>query len=238
MYAQFRTQYPTAGLTAELIQSQDSQFIVRAIVSVGETILATGFSAAPSIEQAEDQARARALLVLGIGLPAYNSSMHVVDSPSQELPPSPQAQLNPARQPALDQSDSRWDGALNWDGTPDEDYDFLPPDNPHLEEESLSPPKANGAGRAPVRAKVAAPRSARAGATQKSPLPEQSPIDLSDIIAQTDIELKRLGWTHVQGRQFLETTYCKRSRQQLTDDELIAFLHYLKSQSGEQDPPF
>jgi hypothetical protein len=237
MYAQFRTQYPTAGLTAELIQSQDSQFIVRALVTVGETILATGFSAAPSIEQAEDQARARALLVLGIGLPAYSSSVHLVDSPAQELPPPPQAQLNPARQPTLEHSNPDWDDALNWEGVP-EDYSFLPPDDPHREEESLSPPKTNGTGRAPVRAKVAVPRSTRAGSTPKSPPPEQTPIDLSDIIAQTDIELKRLGWTHVQGRQFLEATYQKRSRQQLTDDELITFLHYLKSQSSEQDPPF
>ena len=53
-------------------------------------------------------------------------------------------------------------------------------------------------------------------------------IDLSDVIAQTDVELTRLGWTSMQGREYLEKTYGKRSRQQLTDDELMSFLLYLE----------
>ena len=57
------------------------------------------------------------------------------------------------------------------------------------------------------------------------------PIDLSDIIAQTDVELQRLGWGVNQGREFLEKTYGKRSRHDLTDEELLEFLLYLESQS-------
>lgn len=56
------------------------------------------------------------------------------------------------------------------------------------------------------------------------------PVDLSDVIAQTDVELRRLGWTSVQGREYLEKTYGKRSRTQLTDDELMSFLLYLEDQ--------
>jgi hypothetical protein len=56
------------------------------------------------------------------------------------------------------------------------------------------------------------------------------PIDLSDIIAQTDVELQRLGWDVNQGREFLEKTYGKRSRHDLTDEELLEFLLYLESQ--------
>ena len=63
-----------------------------------------------------------------------------------------------------------------------------------------------------------------------SPHIPQSPVDLSDIIAQTDVELRRLGWTSTQGREYLEQTYGKRSRQQLSDEELLAFLLYLESQ--------
>jgi hypothetical protein len=55
-------------------------------------------------------------------------------------------------------------------------------------------------------------------------------IDNSDVIAQTDVELRRLGWGRDQGRKHLEQTYGKRSRQQLTDTELLDFLHYLESQ--------
>jgi hypothetical protein len=57
------------------------------------------------------------------------------------------------------------------------------------------------------------------------------PIDLSDIIAQTDVELQRLRWDVHQGREFLEKTYGKRSRHDLTDEELLEFLLYLESQS-------
>mgnify|MGYP006275503579 FL=1 len=59
---------------------------------------------------------------------------------------------------------------------------------------------------------------------------ESEPIDLSDIIAQTDVELQRLGWDVHQGREFLEKTYSKRSRHDLTDEELLEFLLHLESQ--------
>jgi hypothetical protein len=57
-----------------------------------------------------------------------------------------------------------------------------------------------------------------------------NPVDLSDVIAQTDVELTRLGWTSAQGREYLEKAYGKRSRQQLTDDELMSFLLHLEEQ--------
>jgi hypothetical protein len=66
--------------------------------------------------------------------------------------------------------------------------------------------------------------------------PMAAPIDLSEVIAQTDVELKRLGWTHVQGRRYLEKTYSKRSRQHLTDAELIEFLDYLTAQPANSKP--
>ncbi len=38
------------------------------------------------------------------------------------------------------------------------------------------------------------------------------------------------GWTSEQGREYLERTYGKRSRHQLTDEELMSFLLYLEDQ--------
>lgn len=55
-----------------------------------------------------------------------------------------------------------------------------------------------------------------------------APINLSDVIAQTDIELRRLGWTVETGREYLEQTYNKRSRHELSEEELIQFLCYLE----------
>lgn len=65
---------------------------------------------------------------------------------------------------------------------------------------------------------------------ETKPVPEVTEIDFAEIIAKTTIEMKRLGWTNEQGRDFLLQTYGKRSRQVLSDEELINFLHYLESQ--------
>ncbi|MEN9221166.1 MAG: hypothetical protein Q6M04_01875 [Thermostichus sp. BF3_bins_97] len=54
--------------------------------------------------------------------------------------------------------------------------------------------------------------------------------DLSDIIAQTDVELQRIGWSAKEGREFLENRFQKKSRHQLSDAELREFLRYLKQQ--------
>ncbi len=55
-------------------------------------------------------------------------------------------------------------------------------------------------------------------------------IDFADFIARSDAELKRLKWTTEQGRNYLATTFGKRSRQILSDDESFQFLAYLESQ--------
>lgn len=62
------------------------------------------------------------------------------------------------------------------------------------------------------------------------------PVDLSDAIARTSIELKRLNWSNQQGREYLKKQYGKRSRQELTDEEMLEFLHYLESQPTSVEP--
>ncbi|MGB3637625.1 MAG: hypothetical protein WBA39_08620 [Rivularia sp. (in: cyanobacteria)] len=67
------------------------------------------------------------------------------------------------------------------------------------------------------------------------------PIDLSDIIAKTDVEMERLSWTPQQGREYLINTYGKRGRTLLTEDELLDFLQHLESiptqiELSEPDP--
>ena len=61
------------------------------------------------------------------------------------------------------------------------------------------------------------------------------PIDLSDVIAKTDVEMERLGWTPQQGREYLIQTYSKRGRTLLTEEELLDFLKYLESLPTETD---
>ncbi|MEH2203328.1 MAG: hypothetical protein V7K53_04480 [Nostoc sp.] len=51
----------------------------------------------------------------------------------------------------------------------------------------------------------------------------------SDLIAQTDKEIERIGWDIDQGRKYLQQSFNKISRQQLSLEELTQFLNYLKS---------
>jgi hypothetical protein len=64
---------------------------------------------------------------------------------------------------------------------------------------------------------------------------ENEPIDFSDFIAKTNIEMKRIGWTKEQGKEYLLQTYGKRSRQLLTDGELAEFLARLENLPANSD---
>ncbi|MDX2244604.1 MAG: hypothetical protein NW224_28350 [Leptolyngbyaceae cyanobacterium bins.302] len=83
------------------------------------------------------------------------------------------------------------------------------------------------------------PKKVAAKATEiapSEPLPEppsepieQEPDDLSSLIALTDIEMDRIGWTKQEGREYLKRTYKKSTRQRLDVDELMDFLNYLRA---------
>lgn len=64
--------------------------------------------------------------------------------------------------------------------------------------------------------------------------PPAAIADVDDFIrlnAETQRHLKRLGWDGDRQRQHLQQTYGRTSRQQLRDEELLDFLHYLKAQA-------
>ena len=61
-------------------------------------------------------------------------------------------------------------------------------------------------------------------------------LDLSDAIAQIGMEIDRIGWTKKQGSAYLQQTYGKRTRAELTETELFGFLNYLKSMPAKLQP--
>lgn len=73
--------------------------------------------------------------------------------------------------------------------------------------------------------------------TEQAYVPEEPPMpeppteefDFNQIRHKIDLEMKRLSWTKEQGRDYLLSTYGKRSRLHLTDDELLEFWHYLET---------
>jgi hypothetical protein len=254
MYAQFRSQYPMGSLISELLNIHEGKYIVKAIIQVGGSTLATGLSAAPSIEQAEDQARARALVVLGIDGRPYATQAQIVNAEPEIAPVRSRARLSgptteflplgeaPFGQPQAavdwsiaDQAAHSFQGSeqqqqLSWLERDQEDGSESPRRSgrsllgPEMQPFPASAPAQSSFGA------VAQDRRPMTGKGQERASVLATPVDLSDIIAHTDIELKRLGWTSAQGRRYLEQTYGKRSRQHLSDAELMEFLDYLKTQ--------
>jgi hypothetical protein len=275
LIVQLRSRYPTSSLISELLTVHEGNYVVRALVQLGGTTLASGMSAAADIEAAEDRAKARALEALGIipsptalldsplpvtasklqpGSPDLTASMvrlsrvgvdAIASSPSGAIAPSaPSASLStttafPSSAAIGLEPDADFSTEFNIDNTEfylsNPDGDEFSSDDPlsdsEAQEESLQTSRS---------APLPSPKSSRPkknGKASTEPKPVESftpsleePLDNSDVIAQTDVELRRLGWGRDQGRKHLEQTYGKRSRQQLTDEELLDFLHYLESQ--------
>ncbi len=210
LFAQFRHQYADGSLTTELLTTHVEQYLVKATVTIGEKVVVTALAADTNLAVADDQAKARALAMFGFVQETVqdtkNTPPAVVptpSSPTQHTPASISAtpQAPPLDHPEPEIADSEDIGRPIDSITPDE---------------------------APAPAEV--PASDLAAAAIEN-FDDSNPVDLSDIIAQTDVEMTRLGWSSVQGRSYLEKTFNKRSRQQLTDEELLTFLLYLESQA-------
>ncbi|MCC5628679.1 hypothetical protein LC613_11450 [Nostoc sphaeroides CHAB 2801] len=288
MLAQFQSLYPQGSLISELVQIFQGKYIVRASVQIEGVTRATGMAAAETVEAAEDQARTRALIVLGI----TNAPQQSVAFSSNPIPP---AQLNPSlnTKGGLDESaayssakdedfvGSQWpmvsdkeisippskvrnikpevvtnineqygynsgaplpsdsysqDFGQNFPATGNKELEFDPPvenleitfDN-QVENQTFPPISANNV--TPFTPRSYSPQEdvATPSVTGKRKK-KAEPVDLSDVIAKTDVELQRLGWTPEQGREYLIETYGKRGRTLLSEEQLHGFLKYLQSQ--------
>ncbi len=245
LLTQFRQRYPLGTLASDLLTIHDGQYVVRVCVGAEGVTLSCGLGANPSLEVAEDLATTRALERLGQGTMttgASGTSTPVADVPvplAMAVPPNRRF-ARPEPEPIVEQS-------------PLAPSQISP--NPSLAPvrlESGAPEEANTPAPEPKSIALAISpetRSVAARSESQSLFPADltddamelghepgAAIDLSDIIAQTDVELQRLGWAVNQGREFLEQTYGKRSRHDLTDDELLEFLLYLETQSPSQPP--
>lgn len=229
LLARFRASYPTGSLISEFLIVHDGNYAIRALVQVGGTILASGMAAHPNLEIAEDQAKARALEALGLTSSSSDSPPYPLppwDGYSTPVDPAPVA---PPKRPSLDQPTLP---------TIDPVQPINPPSNlPIAPTIAIEPPPAKILELVPQRLdgqgldshdkeQVTQPKKDRA---EEQRLVEETQ-DRSDEIARIGVEMKRLGWTTIQGREYLKQRYGKRSRQELNDSELLDFLDYLESQ--------
>lgn len=290
MLAQFQSLYPKGSLISELVQIFQGKYIVRASVQIEGVTRATGMAAAETVEAAEDQARTRALIVLGItnaspesvaftsnpispaqlnpslntksGLneSAYfpakdedfvSSQWSVVSDKEISMPPSRVRNIKPevvtssneqysySNAAPLSSDTSSQDLDQNFPVTANRDLEFDPPvenleisfDN-QVENQTFPAISVNNV--TPFTSRSYSPQEdvATPSGTGKRKK-KAEPVDLSDVIAKTDVELQRLSWTPEQGREHLIKTYGKRGRTLLTEEELHGFLKYLQS---EPDP--
>lgn len=233
MFSQFQARYPMGSLVSELLQIHDGNYVVRAVVQVGSVTIATGMAAATEIDQAEDQARLRALSVLGIHPPAHETQAHLLVNEAEEPTPaiSPGWDIPSHAEATLTSQTPLNHRSADWS------TDITQPPSLSSMAQSPDPPADNLPETPKYRSqngKVVSQSSRAIPQNGVSP----RPIDLSDVIAQTSVELKRLDWSDIQGRSHLQRTYGKRSRQQLTDEELLEFLYYLQSQPSTNEPSF
>lgn len=216
LFTQFRHQYATGSLTTELLTTHADQYLVKATVTIGDQVLTTALAAATDLVTADDQAKIRVLALLGFG--------------QGTEPPADITQPIPIKSPAIETASAEASSVL--DDLPQPDQQTVASNNGAagaIDDDDMGRPLESFAPEeAPAPAEV--PASSLAAAAIEN-FDDTNPVDLSDIIAQTDVEMTRLGWSNVQGRQYLEKTFKKRSRQQLTDEELLTFLLYLESQT-------
>ncbi|HYW20706.1 MAG TPA: hypothetical protein VE956_15665 [Nodularia sp. (in: cyanobacteria)] len=284
MLAQFQSLYPQGSIITELVQIFQGKYIVRCSLQIENVTRATGMAGAETVEVAEDKARTRALMVLGIS----NSPEASVEVAPQATSPvqlntalnTPKVELNephPASYSLVMDEDS---GSSQWSAPNDREISLPPMSEQNLKTESITiDTKSSENGdtytqdfhqNVPVTQKrhleFDPPIENRETVPDNQPEPQtfsgnfasnvtpftprsysspdnanhqiglgkknkrSEPVDLSDVIAKTDVELQRLGWTPEQGREHLIKTYGKRGRTLLTEEELHSFLLHLESQ--------
>ncbi len=309
----FRVSYPQGSLISDLLAIDHGQYIVRVSVEIDGVTRSTGLAAAQTVELAEDQARQRAITVLGVdresvtdsetspphshaqtpvaaepefssspqsspnSVPAFAakrlaSTPEVKDTPSPSPletqptsaqptsppepteplpetvePPSPtEKKPTPTSEPTVTFPETvEPPSPTEKKPTPTSEPTVTFPETveslsitedvsasqtPLFQEETPTPVNVTPSSLEPdsTPPPFHTPASQEAETDIQSQPKSETPTDMSDIIARTSVEMKRLGWTTQQGRDYLIETYGKRSRQLLTDEELLDFLHHLE----------
>ncbi len=241
MLTQFRHHYPQGSLISELIDIDRGLYLVRVSIEANGVTLATGLAGADTVELAEDRARERAIAALGLEKsPLHhdqsdkktrrqenketrkqgddeerNKTSHTVQS-SPITQPTPEIK-SPQPIPSPVESENHQPDFTNTSSTEVLTKEVLTESNgekPALETQEYP----RNIFDQPIVESSASPESPSDSEAESSP-PVQ--IDFNEIRHKIDLEMKRLNWTQEQGRDYLLSTYGKRSRLHLLDDELF-----------------
>lgn len=293
MFTQFRVLYPQGCLITELLTINHGKYIVRALAQVDGVNLVTGMAAADTIEQAEDQARTRALNFLGIhpnlkSTSDTNGIFAEVSEQQSSIVPTPISQAtsllenkvstnqNPIFPETSSNNQEKKDKtilpvselklpdsvldttSISWEEDLNQFSEEFDSDGVEASQQSNTPElQTSPAINAKPVATETKGRTKRSSSTEKLDTTQPStlepefspsepeintgkassstPVDLSEVIAGTTVQMKRLGWTKLQGREYLLNTYNKPTRADLTPEELLEFFNYLESLPNPED---
>lgn len=249
MLDQFQVRYPTGSLISELLTIYQGKFVVQVSVQIDGVTRATGLAAAQTPEEAEDKARSRAIALVSLEapLPAATPIPEPVAQPSAPAEPvlnyeafdsavapylageaqhytSPPTQLEPLPTTGLDLKSNSQDKSI-----------ALTPTFPADEEEvfefgNISEPTNPISSPALFRIK-STPRSEPQLDVSLENAPQTNvtePIDLSEDLITISAKLQESSWKPDQEREYLERTYGKSSRHQLTPVQVQEFRRYLE----------
>ncbi|WP_036482758.1 hypothetical protein [Myxosarcina sp. GI1] len=253
MLAKFRHHYPQGSIVSELLDLDRGLYLVKVSVRVSGELLATGLAAAERVELAEDRARERAIAALAldtVDTVAVAAQSTKTDTETDYKPTNPERSVVPS-EPANKRAETAADYPVEEPAVTQQLSDtttgidnFQQADSSELQSDLPAPaiaetPVTNGSlfegtyeSQSPISALDLEPPREDLTTDIEPGLPEEQPIEVNfeDIKHQTDIHIKRLGWTREDGVNFLKSRYGKRSRLHLKDEELLEFLHYLESQ--------
>ncbi|MGY6530181.1 MAG: hypothetical protein ACXITR_09650 [Cyanobacterium sp.] len=246
-------------LTSKLITIDHGQYIVKVKATQENKILGSALASAHTVEEAEDKARERVLTLINKAtIPSLSQNITIPKKNTSNSSPSPKATTTPAIAEEK-KSSSTIPPQKKEKPTPFPEPELNPiapqetiiPEttNPIPLQETIIP-ETNPITETIISTNQEVESEKTVSDTPELPLsyqPEEekpepiiSPsnnnfdlsdaVDFSQVIDQTTIELKRLGWTQEEGKKYLLETYGKKSRHLLSDEELIEFLTYLQTQ--------
>ena len=258
MLQKLRQRYPQVALISELVQIDHGKYIVRAIIEIEGKTVVTGLAAADTVEIAEDRARERALLLLeaentpdlqlvekvspnNISLPSdlpktVPSTKKSTKTAKVTEIPRPEAKIEPELPQVKDIPPAKIEPELP-------QVQDIPPakielELPQVQDIPLPEPEPLLLEMEPDNYSLLSELPEEASLTEEEPpapepvvvIPEE--IDYSVLKTKIDVEMKRLAWTTEKGREYLISTYGKKSRLLLTNEELLEFYNYLSSISA------
>jgi hypothetical protein len=258
MLQKLRQRYPQVALISELVQIDHGKYIVRAIIEIEGKTVVTGLAAADTVEIAEDRARERALLLLEAEntpdlQPVEKISPNNISLP-EDLPkpvasakkstktakvteiPRPEAKIEPELPQVKDIPPAKIEPELPQ--VKDIPPAKIEPELPQVQDIPLPEPEPLLLETETDNYSLLSELPEEASLTEEEPpapepvvvIPEE--IDYSVLKTKIDVEMKRLAWTTEKGREYLISTYGKKSRLLLTNEELLEFYNYLSSISA------